>query len=110
VLPVLANRIDCLLPLLSAPGQPMPPSMKEALRTLYFDLAGAPVPKLLGACPGRRPRAHPVRQRLAVHPDRGLRRAGGADRHHPLLAEPLRTAVLSGNAARLFPALVAAAR
>jgi predicted TIM-barrel fold metal-dependent hydrolase len=111
VLPVLANRIDLLLPLLGAPGQPMPPSMKEALRTLYFDLAGAPVPELLGALLAVADHEHilygsdwPFTPAVAC--------AALAERIDttPLLAEPLRTAVLSGNAARLFPALVAAAQ
>ena len=47
-LPVLANRIELLLPIL-AEGGATPPSMREALRNLHFDLAGAPVRELLGA-------------------------------------------------------------
>jgi 6-methylsalicylate decarboxylase len=47
-LPVLANRIELLLPLLSEGGG-TPPSVREALRALHFDLAGAPVPELLDA-------------------------------------------------------------
>ncbi|SOE92595.1 Predicted metal-dependent hydrolase, TIM-barrel fold [Burkholderia sp. D7] len=46
-LPVLLERIELLLPLLGQ-GKPMP-SMREAMRKLHFDLAGAPVPQLLGA-------------------------------------------------------------
>jgi len=45
---VLANRIELLLPIL-AEGGATPPSMREALRNLHFDLAGAPVRELLGA-------------------------------------------------------------
>ena len=48
-LSILANRIDLLLPILSEPGKAPPPSVKKALRSLHFDLAGAPVPELLGA-------------------------------------------------------------
>jgi 6-methylsalicylate decarboxylase len=48
-LSILANRIELLLPLLTPPGQPTPPSVRAALRRLHFDLAGAPVPELLGA-------------------------------------------------------------
>jgi predicted TIM-barrel fold metal-dependent hydrolase len=48
-LPVLAGRIELLLPMLSAPGVVQPPSLRSALRRLHFDLAGAPVPELLGA-------------------------------------------------------------
>jgi len=48
-LSVLANRIELLLPLLTPPGGHVPPSMREALRYLHFDLAGAPVDELLTA-------------------------------------------------------------
>lgn len=48
-LPVLANRIELLLPLLTQPGQSAPPSVRAALGKLHFDLAGAPVPELLEA-------------------------------------------------------------
>lgn len=47
-LPILANRIELLLPIL-AEGGATPPSMREALRSLHFDLAGAPVRELLDA-------------------------------------------------------------
>lgn len=49
-LPILANRIELLLPLLTddAAGA-APPSMREALRSLHFDLAGAPVREMLDA-------------------------------------------------------------
>ncbi|HEX4252526.1 MAG TPA: amidohydrolase family protein [Pseudonocardia sp.] len=110
-LPVLANRIDLLLPVLGKPGMPTPPSMKEALRTLYFDLAGAPVPELLGALLEVADHGHILYGSdwpftpTAVCADLAER----IDTT-PLLAGPLRTAVLSGNAARLFPNLVAAAR
>jgi 6-methylsalicylate decarboxylase len=48
-LPVLAGRVELLLPMLSAPGSAAPPSLRAALRKLHFDLAGAPVPELLSA-------------------------------------------------------------
>lgn len=47
-LPILANRVDLLLPLLGQGGA-TPPSVKQALRRLDFDLAGAPAPELLSA-------------------------------------------------------------
>jgi predicted TIM-barrel fold metal-dependent hydrolase len=47
-LPVLANRIELLLPIL-AEGSATPPSMREALRRFHFDLAGAPVREMLDA-------------------------------------------------------------
>jgi hypothetical protein len=46
---VLAGRVELLLPMLSAPGTVRPPSLRSALRRLHFDLAGPPVPELLGA-------------------------------------------------------------
>lgn len=48
-LPVLANRIELLLPLLTPPGGATPPSVREVLKRLHFDLAGAPVDELLTA-------------------------------------------------------------
>ena len=48
-LPILMERIELLLPLLGRPGESVPPSMREAMRELHFDLAGAPVPQLLPA-------------------------------------------------------------
>lgn len=48
-LPVLAARVEVLLPLLAAPGGPPVPSLRDALRELHFDLAGAPVDELLNA-------------------------------------------------------------
>lgn len=49
VLSSLANRIELLLPLLTPPGGAPVPSMRDALKTLHFDLAGAPVDELLGS-------------------------------------------------------------
>jgi predicted TIM-barrel fold metal-dependent hydrolase len=48
-LPILANRIELLLPLLTPPGGATPPSVRQALKHLYFDLAGAPVDEMLRA-------------------------------------------------------------
>jgi 6-methylsalicylate decarboxylase len=48
-LPVFVNRIDMLLPLLAEPGEVAPPSAREAMGQLHFDLAGAPVEELLRA-------------------------------------------------------------
>jgi predicted TIM-barrel fold metal-dependent hydrolase len=46
-LPMLTERIELLLPLLGQGGDAV--SMRTAMRTLHFDLAGAPVPEMLGA-------------------------------------------------------------
>jgi len=48
-LPVLVNRIDMLLPLLTTPGDEPALSARDAMRQLHFDLAGAPVEELLRA-------------------------------------------------------------
>lgn len=44
-LPLLANRIDLAMPIVS--GNPSLPKMSEVLKEFYFDLAGAPVPDML---------------------------------------------------------------
>jgi 6-methylsalicylate decarboxylase len=48
-LPVLAERIELLLPLLGQSKGISSKSMRDALRSLHFDLAGAPIPELLEA-------------------------------------------------------------
>jgi predicted TIM-barrel fold metal-dependent hydrolase len=48
-LPILANRIELLLPLLSSDPGASPPQVKDTLKRLHFDIAGAPVPELLAA-------------------------------------------------------------
>ena len=48
-LPILANRVELLLPLLTPPGEATPPSLRAALKKLHFDLAGAPVEEMLTA-------------------------------------------------------------
>jgi 6-methylsalicylate decarboxylase len=50
VLPVLANRVDMMAPLLAhAGGEAELPSLRAGLKMLYFDLAGAPVEEQLAA-------------------------------------------------------------
>jgi 6-methylsalicylate decarboxylase len=48
-LSVLAGRFELLLPMLTPPGRPPAPSIREALKRLHFDVAGSPVPELLTA-------------------------------------------------------------
>lgn len=48
-LPILAARVDLVGPMLTAPGAPPAPLLREALRRLHYDLAGVPVPELLTA-------------------------------------------------------------
>jgi len=47
-LPVLANRVELLAPIIGRPAQ-QPPKVVDALRKMYYDVAGAPVPHLLTA-------------------------------------------------------------
>jgi predicted TIM-barrel fold metal-dependent hydrolase len=47
--PALTERNDLLLPLLGRSKGGPPKSMRETLRNLHVDLAGAPIPALLGA-------------------------------------------------------------
>jgi 6-methylsalicylate decarboxylase len=44
---IFATRVDGMVGLVSGGGEHPPPSLRQALRTLHFDLAGAPVPELL---------------------------------------------------------------
>jgi predicted TIM-barrel fold metal-dependent hydrolase len=93
-LPVLAGRVELLLPLLTPPGGATPPSVRKALRRLHFDLAGAPVPELLGAL------------RQVADPDH--LHYGSDFPFTPLaaaaaLADVLDDAVCSGNTEALFP-------
>jgi 6-methylsalicylate decarboxylase len=48
-LPILAERIDLLLPLLSQSKDSSSKSLRDTLRCLHFDLAGALIPELLDA-------------------------------------------------------------
>jgi 6-methylsalicylate decarboxylase len=48
-LPVLAARIELLMNAGATPVPDAPPDIRAALRTLHFDLAGAPVPEGLAA-------------------------------------------------------------
>jgi predicted TIM-barrel fold metal-dependent hydrolase len=106
VLPVLANRIDLLLPILREPGAPPPPSMRDALRTLYFDLAGAPVPEQLSAMLSVADPTHIMYgSDWPFTPLAACKALAERIDTTPLLTEPLRTAVLSDNAARMFPSL-----
>ena len=51
-LPILANRVEVLLPILGADPSAPPPSVRAALQRLHFDIAGSPVPELLTALLG----------------------------------------------------------
>ena len=48
-LPVLASRIDLLVPFFEATAPVESPRVRDEMRKLYYDLAGAPLPELLPA-------------------------------------------------------------
>ncbi len=48
-LPVLASRIDLLMPFFEANASIKSPQVRDEMRKLYYDLAGAPLPELLPA-------------------------------------------------------------
>lgn len=101
-LPILANRIEFLLPIL-AKGGVTPPSIKEALRTVHFDLAGAPVPELLTALLAVADPSH-------VHygsdypftPLDGAARLAGILDETNVLSEELREMIYTTNSVSLF--------
>lgn len=104
VIPTLLNRIELMSALVrSADGAPAP-SMREAVRMLHFDLAGAPVPHMLGALLD-------VADHRKIHygSDYPFTPAAGCEVLLRLLEEsrlldgPLRDMVLRDNAAALFP-------
>ena len=102
-LPILAERIDLVGPMLTAADAPKPPVMREALRQLHFDLAGAPVPELLGALLSV---ADPDRIHYGSDwpftPPHVCETLAAALDETPLLDGDLRARVMRGNAERLF--------
>jgi predicted TIM-barrel fold metal-dependent hydrolase len=112
VLPVLANRIDLLLPILGESGAPTPPGMRDALRRLYFDLAGAPVPELLGALLSVADPSHIMYGSDWPFTPQGACQALAQriDATPLLAAGQLREQVLAGNAAQLLPTLAGTVR
>jgi len=106
-LPILANRIELLLPIL-AEGGATPPSIREALRSLHFDLAGAPVRELLDALlsVADPERIHYGSDYPFTPPDACLQLAERLDATDQLDAE-LRAGIDSGNAEALFARAVA---
>ncbi len=82
-LPILANRIDLISQLASAPGTPPKPSMREAIKAMHF-ASGRRAGALATAQPAghRRSAASALRQRHALYAHPGLCSADrGAGQH-----------------------------
>ncbi len=105
-LPILMNRVDLALPLLSPPGSPALPSLKDALRELHFDLAGAPVPTLLRALldVADESRLH-YGSDYPYTPPVACERLMQALEATPVLDDRLRQGIWRDNAMKLFPSL-----
>ncbi|WP_246519984.1 amidohydrolase family protein [Ancylobacter lacus] len=104
-LPVLLDRIE-LMSSLFMPGTSPVPSMRQAMKTLHFDVAGSPVPVLLSALldvadPAKIHYGSDYPFTPAAGCDLLLRRLEGAERVTPAL----RRAILRDNALALFPRL-----
>ncbi len=107
-LPVLVTRVDLGLPLLSPPGTPPPPLLRDAMRELHFDLAGAPVPQLLQALLQVADESHiHYGSDYPFTPGPLCDRLLQALEETPLLSEDVWRAVSGENARRLFPTLQA---
>ena len=109
VLPVLANRVDLILPLASPEGAPPAPSLREAMADLHFDLAGAPVSEQLQALlavadPGK---LH-YGSDYPFTPERACEMLLRALEATPLLSKATRQGIWRENARRLFPSLAGA--
>lgn len=99
-LPILASRVDTIA---SMQGHGAPPSMREALRRMHFDLAGMPVPEMLTALlsvadPGR---IH-YGSDWPYTPVPACRALAKALDETPLLSPALRAAIMHGNAQTLL--------
>lgn len=105
-LPVLAARVELLLPLLAEPGGPPVPSLREALRELHFELAGAPVDELLRAllAVADPSRIHYGSDFPFTPADTCLTLADLLD-HTAALGDGQRAAIYADNTRRLFPRL-----
>ncbi|WCE06237.1 amidohydrolase family protein [Pseudoxanthomonas sp. JBR18] len=106
MMPVLIDRIVGLSPALGLPKPLDPEHVMSLMRRMHYDLAGYPVPRLLGALLQI---ADPDRLHYGSDwpftPDPVVQRCSRQLDETPLLAGELRSKVLRDNAAALFPRL-----
>jgi predicted TIM-barrel fold metal-dependent hydrolase len=106
-LSVLMERVELLLPLLSTRAGDAPPSLRQAMRKLHFDLAGAPVPQQLGALLQVADAGHLYYgSDYPFTPASACVSLAQALQESPLLDEAARAGMWWRNALRLFPRLL----
>jgi predicted TIM-barrel fold metal-dependent hydrolase len=104
-LPVLADRVAMLTPILGLKNPPTPEHVFALLRRFYYDLAGAPVPRLLGVLLQVTDTNHLLYARDAPFTPPALVRILLTHlQTTELLNDEVRTMMFSGNADRLLPA------
>ena len=108
-LPVLASRVEALLPFVQPGGDA--PDFKGEMAKLFYDLAGAPLPELLAALLQI---AAPSRLLYGSDwpftPTQNCAALAQKLDETPLLAGALREQAMTGNALALFPQLAASHR
>ena len=106
-LSVLMERVELLLPLLSTSAGDAPPSLRQAMRKLHFDLAGAPVPQQLGALLQVADAGHlHYGSDYPFTPASACVSLAQALQESPLLDEAARAGMWGRNALWLFPRLL----
>lgn len=103
-LPVLASRVESQAPFMF-PGQDLP-KMKDEMRKLYYDLAGAPLPELLQALEHIADKEHIFYgSDWPFTPDASTEKAATALDATTAIGSAEREAYMYGNALKAFPAL-----
>lgn len=106
VLPILIPRIDLALPFLAAQREESPPLLRDAMRKLHFDLAGSPVPELLGALLNLVETTHlHYGSDFPFTPPPLCEKLLEALETTPLVDDKARRGLFGGNAGQLFPKL-----
>ena len=99
-LPILTSRIDAIA---AMQGHGAPPSMREALRKMHFDLAGMPLPEMLSALLSvADPRRIHYGSDWPYTPVPACRALAKALDESPLLSPALRADIMYGNARTLL--------